>query len=322
MNANEYIADTLPQQTGKVVVVTGANSGLGLEAAQVLASLGAQVVMAVRSVEKGEQAAQTIRQSVPTGRIEVLPLDLASLDSIRRFAAVFSERYDALDILLNNAGIMRIPYRKSADGFEMQFATNHLGHFALTGHLLPQLVKRPGTRVVTVSSTLHRPGHIDFDDLNGEAHYNPGSAYSQSKLANLLFTYELQRQFEAHDIAALSVAAHPGYSATNLQFVGPDMQNSSLMRTFMAFGNRFFAQSVLMGTLPLLYAATMPDVQGGEYFGPAGPGEMRGYPRRVTSNAESYDTAVAQRLWEVSERLTGVHYEDIFADIARPAVGA
>jgi NAD(P)-dependent dehydrogenase (short-subunit alcohol dehydrogenase family) len=303
----------MPDQAGKVFAITGANSGLGFEAARVLALKGASVVMACRDADKGSQAANLILQETPPGTLEVLSLDLANLQSVRLFAETVLRRFTRLDGLLNNAGVMHVPYRETADGFEMHFGTNHLGHFALTGRLLPLLLSTPQARVVTTSSTRHRPGQIHFADLNARHNYDAVRAYSQSKLANLLFSYELQRKFSAAGVNAISVAAHPGYAATNLQFVGPRMQGSAWMEMMMGLGNRFVAQSAAMGALPLLYAATAADVQGGEYFGPDGLFEIRGYPIRVTSNAASLDLQVAQQLWTLSEEFTGVRYEPIFA---------
>jgi NAD(P)-dependent dehydrogenase (short-subunit alcohol dehydrogenase family) len=261
-----------------------------------------------------------VRAERPHGSLELMSLDLANLASVRTFADAFMSRFTKLDILVNNAGVMHIPYRKTADGFEMHFGTNHLGHFALTGLLLPVISRTPRARVVTVSSVLHKGGHINFDDLNMQQAYDRNKAYSQSKLANLLFAYELQRQFEAHGVDAISVAAHPGYSATNLQFVGPQMRQSSFEVRIAALMNRFIAQSAAMGALPTLYAAAAPVVLGGQYSGPDGFMENRGYPTVVKSNAESYDRAVAERLWKVSEQLTGVHYQFTVAANYTPAL--
>jgi NAD(P)-dependent dehydrogenase (short-subunit alcohol dehydrogenase family) len=232
--------------------------------------------------------------------VEVMQLDLGDLDSVHQFVENFRERYDRLDLLINNAGIMMPPYGKTAQGFETQFGVNHLGHFALTGRLLDLLLRTPHSRVVTVSSTSHRFGQIDFEDLHWEnKDYKRNAAYGQSKLANLLFTYELQRRLETAGKEMLSVAAHPGWTATNLQ------AHASGIRFF----NRFFAQDPPMGALPTLYAATGPDVSGGDYFGPGGFIEMRGHPKVVRSNDRSYDEEAAARLWEVSEDLTGVYYK-------------
>lgn len=307
--AQHWTVENISDQRGKVAIITGANSGIGFEAARALAQKGAQVVMACRDEKRGNDAAETIRREEVAGEVEMMILDLGDLASVRRFVENFAQRHAQVDILLNNAGIMRIPYRQTADGFEMQFGVNHLGHFALTGLLLPVIARTPQARVVTVSSSLHHSGHINFADLNARTNYDKGAAYSQAKVANLLFAYELQRKFVEHGFDAISVGAHPGYSATNLQFVGPQMENSRLMNLVMSFSNRVIAQSAAMGALPLLYAATAPDVKGGEYFGPDGMGESRGYPHRVVSSAESHNQEIARRLWSVSEEMTGVHYD-------------
>ena len=299
----------MPDLAGKTVVVTGANSGIGLEAAREITRKHAHVVLACRDVARGDEAAATIRGEQPSASLEVAQLDLASLESIHRFAREVSDRHPTIDLLCNNAGVMAIPRRETADGFEMQFGTNHLGHFALTGLLLERLLSAPQARVVTVSSTAHRPGRINFEDLGSAHSYGKWIAYAQSKLANLLFTYELQRRFERAGVTAISVACHPGYAATNLQFAGPRMSGSSLMAAIMTIGNRLFSQSAAMGALPTLYAATAPEVRGGDYVGPDGPLENTGHPHKTKSSARSHDAAVAARLWEVSEQLTSVRYE-------------
>ncbi len=268
---DRWIERHIPLQTGTIALITGANSGLGFEAAKLLAQRGARAIMAVRDPVKGERAAVEIRRAVPAAQLELLSLDLASLASIRAAAAVFARDHNRLDVLINNAGVMAIPRRTTADGFEMQLGVNHLGHFTLTGLLLPILEQTPGARIVTVSSGMHIFGRINFADLQGERAYQPWLAYGQSKLANLLFAYELQRRLAAAGRQAISVAAHPGYAATNLQAVGPQMAGSALGQRLMAFANRFFAQSAAWGALPLVYAAVSPDVCGGDYSGPDGP---------------------------------------------------
>jgi NAD(P)-dependent dehydrogenase (short-subunit alcohol dehydrogenase family) len=300
MNENKrWTENDIPDLSGKVAIVTGANSGIGYETARALAHKGANVVLACRNLEKANKAAEQIRGKGPEGIADVMELDLGDLDSIHRFATAFRERFERLDLLINNAGIMMPPYGKTAQGFETQFGVNHLGHFALTGLLIDLVVQTPGSRVVTVSSTAHRFGSIDFDDLQWEEkEYRANPAYGQSKLANLLFTYELQRRFQAAGKGTLSVAAHPGWTETNLQ------QHSG---TF-SFLNRFFAQDAPMGALPTLYAATGPDVAGGDYYGPAGFMEIRGHPKKVKSNGRSHDQVAADKLWEVSEELTNVTY--------------
>lgn len=299
-----WTPDQMPDQTGRTAVVTGANSGLGLSSAWELARHGAHVVMACRTPAKGEEAAAKIRADVPGASLEVRELDLASLASVRAFADALTASRPSFDLLMNNAGIMMPPRTVTEDGFELQLGTNHLGHFALTGLLVPALQAGSGPRVVTVSSIEHRPGHIDFDDLQREHGYGPRSAYQQSKLANVLFALELDRRLRAAGSPVISVLAHPGYSATNLQSTGP----TGVMKSIMAVGNRLIAQSMRQGARPQLYAATMPDVRGGEFFGPKGPGELRGKVGRVTPVAAGRDEAAASRLWEISEELTGVAY--------------
>lgn len=298
----------MPDLGGRTAVVTGANSGLGFYTAQALARSGAAVTMAVRDVARGEQAMGLM--GPVRGSLEVWQLDLADLASVRAFADAWSVAHPAgVDLLINNAGIMAIPRRVSADGHELQFATNHLGHFALTGLLLPALIAIPHSRVVNVSSGAHRMARrIDFDDLMGERKYSKWGAYGQSKLANLLFTSELQRRLTANDLTVTTSAAHPGYAATNLQSVGPTMSGSSLGTKLMAVANKVMAQSPQMGALPILFAATMPGLPGDSYVGPGGKGEVKGYPKLVDRSQSAKDTLQAQRLWQVSEVLTGVRY--------------
>jgi NAD(P)-dependent dehydrogenase (short-subunit alcohol dehydrogenase family) len=295
---SNWTAENIPDLTGKIAIVTGANSGIGYEMARALAQKQATVILACRSKDKGEVAVRQITQEYPQTKAVLMQLDLSDLASIRRFADEFTSDYDRLDMLINNAGIMAIPFGKTVDGFELQFGTNHLGHFALTGLLLNLILSTSQARVTTVSSGGHRFGRIDFDNLNGEKGYDRGRAYAQSKLANLLFTYELQRRFESAGVDTRAVAAHPGWTATNLQ------AHWRMIRIL----NPFIAQPPKMGALPALYAATAPDVQGGDYYGPRGWQELRGYPTRVKSSKSSYDMAVAARLWTVSEELTGVRY--------------
>ncbi len=294
-----WTTDDMPDMRGKIAIVTGANSGIGYETARALAAKRSQVILAGRNEEKGRAALQAIRAEQPEAAIEWQELDLADLASIHRFVEGFLDRYSQLHLLINNAGVMQIPeHLQTADGFEMQFGTNHLGHFALTGLLLDTLNGTPDARVVTVSSFGHRFGKMDFDNLNAEQSYSPGRAYAESKVANLLFTYELQRRLEAAGVQTLATAAHPGWTETNLQ------QYSPLLR----FMNRFVGMQPEQGALPTLYAATAPDVMGGDYYGPNGFAEARGYPKRVHSTALSHDQAVAERLWAVSGELTGVRY--------------
>lgn len=307
--AGRWTQKDIPDQNGRVVIVTGGNSGIGYEAGLALAGRNARLILAARSVDKGEDAAKIIRQRYPRAEVKVMALNLADLKSVRGFADEFLASYDRLDILINNAGVMALPARKTADGFEMHFGTNHLGHFALTGLLLPALKATPNARVVTVSSFVHTSGDIYFDDLQWNKSYDRWGAYAQSKLANLLFAYELQRHFSALDIKAISVGCHPGYAATNLQFAGPQMEGLVIKQWTMNIGNFLFAQSQEMGALPTLFAAVAPQVNGCDYIGPTGMGGSRGYPKKVMSNNKSYDEALAKRLWTVSEELTGVVYD-------------
>ena len=306
---NGWTAAQMPRLDGKVVVVTGANSGLGCAAARGFARAGAHVVLACRSERNAGEAIAAIRAEDARASLSFLPLDLASLASVRAFAAAFRAAHDRLDVLVNNAGVMALPYRKTADGFEMQFGTNHLGHFALTGLLLDRLARAAPSRVVTVSSLVHHLGWIRFDDLQWERGYQKWLAYGQSKLASLLFSYELERRLEARGLPVSSVACHPGFSATNLQLAGARMTRSPLAEALWSRWNGLAAQPAEMGALPTLYAATAPYVRGGDFIGPDGLFEWRGHPKKVSSNARSRDPELARRLWEVSERLTGVRYD-------------
>jgi len=306
-----WTADHLPDLSGKVAVVTGANSGIGYEAARELARRGARVVLACRDRQRGGAARDAIVAKYPNATIEVMELDLASLDSVASFARQFNAKHDRLDVLCNNAGVMALPYCQTADGFEMQFGTNHLGHFALTGLLLDRLLATDGARIVNVSSIAHRFGSIRFDDLNWRNSYNKWLAYGQSKLANLLFTYELQRRLHGASAPVISVACHPGWAATNLQSAGPRMAGATAMEWLTDLGNRLLAQSAAMGALPTLYAAADTHVRGGDFIGPDGFQEMWGFPTKVTSNDRSHDRPAARRLWDVSEQLTGVRYESL-----------
>jgi NAD(P)-dependent dehydrogenase (short-subunit alcohol dehydrogenase family) len=303
--ADKWTAADIPSQSGKTAVVTGANSGLGLIDARELARAGAKVVMAVRNVSKGESAASEIRGAVPDADVAVSQLDLGDLASVREFAERLGGEQTRPDLLINNAGVMAPPRGTTVDGFETQFGTNHLGHFALTGLLLDQLLKAPEPRVVTLSSTAHRMGKIDFDDLQRERSYNNWLAYGQSKLANLMFAFELNHRAVKAGTGLKSYAAHPGYSATNLQFAGPARWYERLGGTI---GNLIIAQSAEMGALPTLYAATLPDLPGGSFVGPDGFLEGRGHPHLVTAAGKAYDQEAWRRLWEVSEELTGVRY--------------
>jgi protochlorophyllide reductase len=296
----------IPDLTGKVVLITGANSGLGLESAKMLAGKGAHVVMACRNPAKAESAAQTVREVHPRASLELVALDLASLRSVRELAASFGHKHGRLDVLLNNAGIMAIPYTKTEDGFEAQFGTNHLGHFALTGLLYELLCATAGSRVVSVASQAHKMGKMRFDDLAWEHGYQKWAAYGMSKLANLLFAYELASRVARAGRGPLSVAAHPGYAATNLQYAGADLQGRKLTGRFMRMVNPLLGQPPRQGALPQVYAATAPDVSPGEYIGT--DGFMRGHPARNRSSRRSHDTTDQARLWQESERLTGVRF--------------
>jgi len=304
-----WTADDIPPQAGRTIVITGANSGIGYEAARELVAKGAHVVLACRDQAKGRCALESMTAAQPSASVELMELDLADLGSIRRFVAAARAACPALHVLCNNAGVMAIPRRTTRDGFEMQFGTNHLGHFALTGLLLERLLATPGARVVTVSSGAHKFGVMHWNDLQGERSYGSWRAYGQSKLANLLFTYELQRRLATAHAELISVACHPGYAATNLQAAGPRMQGSSIGEAVWGFANRLLAQSAAMGALPTLYAATAPDVRGGDYIGPDGLGEQWGHPKKVRSNARSHDPEAQRRLWEISEQLVGVRYD-------------
>jgi NAD(P)-dependent dehydrogenase (short-subunit alcohol dehydrogenase family) len=302
--SSKWTAADISDQSGRTAIVTGANSGLGLVTARELARAGAQVVMGCRNLQKGEDARAGIASEVPGAKLELESLDLSSLDSVRSFAKTFRDGHDGLDLLINNAGVMATPRRRTADGFELQFGTNHLGHFALTGLLVDAMEGCADGRVVTLSSSAHRTGRISFDNLGGERRYFRWRAYGQSKLANLLFALELDRRLRAAGSSVKSLAAHPGYAATNLQHAGPPGLDSIVMRVT----NRLVAQSEEMGALPQLYAATAPGLEGGTYVGPDGPGEQRGHPKVVSPNRAARDEEVARRLWEVSEEMTGVRF--------------
>jgi len=304
-----WTSKEIPDLRGRTAVVTGANSGLGFETAIALAVAGADVVLACRDQARGESALKKILESHPAADARVQRLDLAELASIRSFASDYSSSHDHLDILVNNAGVMAIPRRETADGFEMQFGTNHLGHFALTGLLLDKLVARPGARVVTLSSEVARIGRVKFDDLQSTKHYGKWTAYAQSKLSNQLFTLELDRKASSKGV--VSVAAHPGYAATNLQRVGPRMSGSTMMERVTDLENAVFAQTAAMGALPTLYAATVLDVRGAEYFGPDQLFGMRGYPKQVRFVKAATNAEAARRLWDISEELTGIRYEQL-----------
>ncbi|MFI8966850.1 oxidoreductase [Streptomyces sp. NPDC053493] len=300
-----WTADRIPDLSGRVYVVTGANSGLGLATTRELARRGGHVVLAVRDEEKGRRAARDIAAAVPGARLEVRRIDLADLDSVRDFAGKLRADHPRIDVLVNNAGVMAPPRTLSAQGHELQFAANHLGHFALTGLLLDRLAAGRDPRVVTVSSLEHRRGRIAFDDIDGERRYSPMGFYRQAKLANTVFGHELHRRLTGAGSPVRSILGHPGYTATNLQTSTP----VALVR--LVFGRilgPLLAQAPETGALPQLYAATAPDAEGGALYGPGGPGELRGAPRRVAYAPAATDPETGRRLWELSERLTDVRY--------------
>jgi len=302
-----WTADQIPDQTGRTAVVTGANSGLGLVTARELARSGATVVLACRNLEKGERALAEVRAVARPGAApELQSLDLSDLRSGAAFAQRLADKRESLDLLINNAGVMAPPRRLTTDGFESQFGTNHLGHFALTGRLLKLLSAAPAPRVVTLSSLAHRIGTLKFADLQREHGYNNWMAYGQSKLANLMFALELGRRAAAAGSPLRSMAAHPGYSATNLQTAGP---SRFYEKWFGIAGNLVFAQSAERGALPTLYAATVPDLPSGAFVGPDGIGESRGAPHIVSGAGKAYYEAAAARLWDVSAQLTGVSFD-------------
>jgi NAD(P)-dependent dehydrogenase (short-subunit alcohol dehydrogenase family) len=299
-----YGTDDIPDQSGKTAVVTGANSGLGLQTALALAAKGASVELACRDAQRGAAAQRRIRSETGNDDVRVRQLDLGSLESVRAFAA---EQDTAVDLLINNAGVMATPRGTTAEGFELQFGVNHLGHFALTGLLLPLLRAAPAPRVVTVSSLAHRGGRIDFEDLAAERSYRPWARYNQSKLANLLFTFELNRRLEARGEKLVAAAAHPGFASTNLT---AGMHHPATLDLLGAFF-RLLGQSGALGALPTLYAATAPGVRGGDFYGPDGPGQLRGKPAPVAPAPQARDAVAAGRLWEVSTKLTGVAFEGL-----------
>lgn len=289
----------IPDQTGKTIIVTGANTGLGLSDARLLAQKGAAVILACRNIEKGEAAAQSIRAIVPNADLRVWALDLSSMASVREFAARCEKECERVDVLINNAGVMMPPKMETADGFELQFGTNHLGHFLLTGLLLPLLNKAPAPRVVSLSSIAHRSGRIDFDNLNAERGYSKWKAYAQSKLACVMYAVEFQRRLERSGSKIISVAAHPGATKTELARYG-------VLMSFMMWLMR--AQTPDEGAMPTLRAATDPAVKGGEYYGPAGFNGLHGPAVLEKPVPRTFDTTVAERLWQVSEKMTGITY--------------
>lgn len=301
-----WTADNIPSQEGKTFLITGATSGLGFEAAKVLSKKGGHIIMTARNLEKGKEALEAIKKENPNARLDLMQLDLADFQSIRKFSANINANYSKLDVLVNNAGVMNPPKREvTKQNFEVQFGTNHLGHFLLTGLLLDILKNTPNSRISVQSSIVHKTESmkpdIHFNDLNFEKSYNRDQAYAQSKLANLLFAYELDRRLKANNIKTIVTAAHPGYTKTNLQ------ANSGFMMAVIL--NNILAQHVKIGVLPILRAATDKNVKGSEYFGPTKMMEMKGYPELVKSSDKSYDKDLAKKLWEVSEKLTNLKYQ-------------
>ncbi len=299
--------ENMPDLTGKIIIVTGGNSGLGYESSKAFANRGAEVVLASRSIDKGEEARTDILKSNPEGKIRVMQLDLGDLESVRSFASAFNNSHTRLDVLLNNAGIMMTPYFTTKDGFEGQIGTNHLGHFALTGLLMDVLLNTKGARIVNVSSGAHKRGEMDFSNLQFEngKDYSPMKSYGRSKLSNLLFTYELQRKLEAAKKETIAVAAHPGVAMTNL---ARHMEGKFLFKILTPLF-KMMAQDPAMGALPQIRASVDPDVQAGEYYGPNGRNEMKGYPILVQSNEASHNFRDAATLWIESEKLTGVKFD-------------
>jgi NAD(P)-dependent dehydrogenase (short-subunit alcohol dehydrogenase family) len=306
MGKSRWKADQIPELSGKVIIVTGANTGIGFQSALEFARKGAETILACRNEKKGLRAVSNIKKRLPGARVRFLQLDLSSLRSIHLFAEIFKKEYSRLDVLLNNAGIIWFPYRTTEDGFESQMGVNHLGHFALTGLLLGLIKKTDGARVVLVSSIGHRMGRMDFDNFlyQGGKGYSRSGAYGRSKLANLLYTHELNRRFRKANMHAMAVAAHPGFSYT-------DFGRRSLLKSLKFIFYPIIllvTQSSSMGALPSLRAAVDPEVNGTDYFGPAGIGERKGYPVKVESNEASHNEEDARKLWEISEELTGVRY--------------
>lgn len=299
MSKRKWDSKDIADQKGRVAIITGSSSGIGYETVRVLAEKKATVIIAVRNLQKGNGAVEKIRERHPDTDIKVMELDLANLESVRDFATEFKNSYNRLDLLINNAGVMIPPYSKTADGFELQFGTNHLGHFALTGLLIDLINNTPDSRIVNVASSAHHYGNLDLNDLNWEKRsYKKMRAYGDTKIANLYFTYELKKKLGEAGAKTLVTAAHPGWTATELQ------RHSGLIR----FLNHFFAQGITMGALPVLYAAVGTDVKSGDYFGPSGWREMKGFPKKVESNELSHNKEIAEKLWEISEEWTGVKF--------------
>jgi len=304
----KWTASNMPDLAGKTALVTGANSGLGYYTCLELARKGAHVILAARNKEKGHAAVEKIRSELPNASLQFMKLDLANIETIKYFAGSLKEEYDKLDILVNNAGVMAIPLLRTAQGFEMQFGTNHLGHFALTALLFSFMESTPGSRIVTVSSLMHKIGKINFDDLNWEKSYSKWPAYGQSKLANLLFTLELDRRIKESGKQVKAMTSHPGYASTNLQTRGGEMEGSKMNVLMNKLMNKLMAQPAWKGALPSLYAATCEKAGSGKFYGPSGLGAVRGYPREEKINPKFTDPEIAKRLWEESEKMVGFKF--------------
>lgn len=305
--STRWTPQQMPSQQGRLAIITGANSGIGFHTARHLARAGAQVILACRNADKGEAARARIAAEYPASLLEVRVLDVADLESVRRFASEFLAQGRTLDLLINNAGVMSLPTRRTTpQGFETQFGTNHLGHFALTGLLLPSLLWRPGSRIVTIASIAHKGGVLNFDDLNAERTYHPRKAYQQSKLANVVFGIELDRRLRAKSSNTASIIAHPGVAVTNIVSNG---MGNSLQARIAGVLVSLFAQSDDRGSWPTLYAAVSPEAHGGGYYGPDGMAEIKGTPVEVKPKPKALDPQAGQRLWQVSEEMTGVHYD-------------
>jgi NAD(P)-dependent dehydrogenase (short-subunit alcohol dehydrogenase family) len=304
----KWKAFDIPDLKGKIAVVTGANSGLGYQASLALARKGAMVILAVRNREKGQVAFDRIKSEIPEAELVVMKLDLANIESIKHFADTFLEEFERLDILINNAGLMAVPLLRTTQGFEMQFGTNHIGHFALTALLIDIIDRTPASRIVNVSSIAYKMGRINFDDLNWNKSYSKWAAYGQSKLANLLFTIELDRRLRLAEKHIIVASAHPGWASTNLQTKAAEIEGAKFKRSMINVFNKLFGQSPRMGALPLLYAATSYSVESSMFYGPNGIFGLHGYPVEIKTDPKRVDPKVALKLWEASEKLTGIKF--------------
>lgn len=305
----KWNTDDIVDQINKIFVITGSNSGLGLEATKQLALKGATVILAIRNMEKGEIAVNKIKEIVPNAKLDIMHLDLSSLKSIHEFSDKFHDKYKQLHVLINNAGVMQPPKMKTEDGFELQIGVNHFGHYALTGLLFDIIKATPNSRIISQSSFAANMGKIDFNDLNHDKKYSRTGAYGQSKLANLLFIFELDRKLKENGITSVkSIAVHPGYTNTGLQQNGPSVNGKSFLFRIYSLTDKLFAQHVSMGVLPMLYAATAPDVESGDYIGPAKLMQTRGHPKRVKATKKAYIKEDAAKLWEISEEKTKVKF--------------